>query len=65
MPAKIARSTFRPSFVLPKVTVVVQISLRSCRKASKAPKLTSDREPSGESQTHTQLMLPTDVEAKE
>jgi hypothetical protein len=42
-----------PSFVLPKVTVAVQTSLLSCRKAGKARICTSDREPSGESRLKT------------
>ena len=36
MPAKIARSTPRRSFVLPEMTVADQTSLLSCRKAAKA-----------------------------
>jgi hypothetical protein len=43
MPAKIARSTPRLSFVLSKVTVAVRTSLLSCRKARKARMFTSDQ----------------------
>jgi hypothetical protein len=49
MLAKIARSTPRRSFVLPKVTIADQTSFLSCRNATKARIFTSDREPSGES----------------
>ena len=49
MLAKIARSTPRRSFGLPKVTVADQTSFLSCRKATKARIFTSDRQPSGES----------------
>ena len=42
MLAKIARSTPRRSFVLPKVTVADQTSFLSCRKATKARIFTSD-----------------------
>jgi hypothetical protein len=49
MPAKIARSSPRRSFTLPKESVVDQTSLLSCRKVTKTRIFTSDREPYGES----------------
>jgi hypothetical protein len=49
MSAKITRLTLDYRSRCPKVTVVGQTSLLSCRKARKARTFTSDWEPSGES----------------
>ncbi len=49
MPAKMARSSPRPSSGLPEVTVAVRTALLSCREAGKTRVFTPAQEPSGES----------------